>query len=1373
MGKRIINCALVAILLFTHAAALVAGPVRGRQLDVTFQLTNISDGADVTSGTVVVKVSKDGAAQATSTNSASHLGTGQWKITLTPSEMNATSVGLNITESGSYTLSPVILTEQPEPAKRWVSKYDNAPVGNLQSNFARAQATVDDAGAPIAADARRFTGADQSTAGFVDFQATAYDLGTQAYLYASGRDLDNTPIVVINDLANTDVDIARVNADKTVTLITSTDMASFPGAGGGVTYNARGAIVIYGTVVLMLERTNSSVVEGLTFCYTQDNGATWSRVENSATDGGGFDTPKATAYGTSADTIPRGKEWSIRVFPVGGVDANGEFNPNDFFITWSDYLHAGSPIPKGWQCGAFRLTRTNTASDFTINKNRVLYQRWEASVATNNLHGHSLALTGNGLFVLMNGDIVGQHAFHAISVPLDTYDTGSITVTTDWFGQTVANATNGKQCPQMIAPFPGWSGEVYGVNDTWGSPVLKFNNATTSADACVINSIKYVEADANSGIFKTGWDTLYSQWEPNIGGHGARVSTGGFGSFNQMRHYSEDGKNFAFVNNSDGYEGPQLICGDFFLTVRASDEMLMIADIPGVKTHNPLKLAPGANNLLTSAAPDVGSAATTGSTASLVNYVNGEFRYVTGGALVSNAPKTMPPLNNPILILMDPGAGSAANYAMGNWYLQASGQTVNIGSGVIGATMYYAGCSTNAVGSFSVKVGVAGAGADSADEMGLKMDVSKDQWIPFSRFGDPANNPTAARGLIQTNGGPAFASVNQSAPILMAIGGFYNAQLVTPWPTARLSTSNANEVASETLPSTYSNNWTVSTIIYRSMEQATIGTAPPAGVLYVLWRDANNYVSVNYDGPNGELEFTPTIAGVAGTTQVVVIEEWNRTAGIPITISDNGTNIVGSLVSPKNGLQTFTCSAVTLGGPPTQVRWSNFDQSAVYNYYTAGCEFRDEALSLQQQSWLLKSLDFIDTDNELIARAASKATKLQLVSNFDDVPTKVWQTPTTKLTALSTAGKVIVDTLVDTAEIGVAGAGLTNIDLPNQTMNVTGSWTGSISGSVGSISGITFPTNFASLGINASGHVSRVTLADTITTYTGNTPQTGNVYPLVDTEVTTLASSVSAVQSDTANLMSRISLARAGYLDNLNVGGSVATASAVSITDGKTDTMLSRLSSARAGYLDNLSVGPAATATELAALEDKIDIVSGVNLTVSDDLQTILGRVTEERAGFLDVLPLTFSNTDSIEDVTVKLDSMVEIDGGDWKFTEDSLVEAPSSGGGGGGTDESLLLTTTIASVTSNTTFTLTAGSNLTSAYIRMTAVIFDDSNNDFPTVRTISQYVGSTRTVVLASAAGFTPAVGDTVKIFVAPDALINGSGGNTIIQNTEETRP
>jgi hypothetical protein len=50
-------------------------------------------------------------------------------------------------------------------------------------------------------------------------------------------------------------------------------------------------------------------------------------------------------------------------------------------------------------------------------------------------------------------------------------------------------------------------------------------------------------------------------------------------------------------------------------------------------------------------------------------------------------------------------------------------------------------------------------------------------------------------------------------------------------------------------------------------------------------------------------------------------------------------------------------------------------------------------------------------------------------------------------------GADVNDILVDTAEIGAAGAGLTNINLPNQTMDITGNITGNLSGSVGSVTG--------------------------------------------------------------------------------------------------------------------------------------------------------------------------------------------------------------------------------------------------------------------------------------------------------------------------------
>lgn len=56
-------------------------------------------------------------------------------------------------------------------------------------------------------------------------------------------------------------------------------------------------------------------------------------------------------------------------------------------------------------------------------------------------------------------------------------------------------------------------------------------------------------------------------------------------------------------------------------------------------------------------------------------------------------------------------------------------------------------------------------------------------------------------------------------------------------------------------------------------------------------------------------------------------------------------------------------------------------------------------------------------------------------------------------TKIDTIDTVVDAILVDTAEIGTAGAGLTNINLPDQAMNITGNITGNLSGSVGSVTG--------------------------------------------------------------------------------------------------------------------------------------------------------------------------------------------------------------------------------------------------------------------------------------------------------------------------------
>jgi hypothetical protein len=103
--------------------------------------------------------------------------------------------------------------------------------------------------------------------------------------------------------------------------------------------------------------------------------------------------------------------------------------------------------------------------------------------------------------------------------------------------------------------------------------------------------------------------------------------------------------------------------------------------------------------------------------------------------------------------------------------------------------------------------------------------------------------------------------------------------------------------------------------------------------------------------------------------------------------------------------------------------------------------------------------------------------------------------------AITVGGAVTAGTVSDKTGYALSASGLASISA--WTVNITGSLSGSVgsvTGAVGSVtSGVTvttnndktgysltqaFPSNFASLGINASGHVSRVTLVDTTTTNT-------------------------------------------------------------------------------------------------------------------------------------------------------------------------------------------------------------------------------------------------------------------------------------------------
>lgn len=112
---------------------------------------------------------------------------------------------------------------------------------------------------------------------------------------------------------------------------------------------------------------------------------------------------------------------------------------------------------------------------------------------------------------------------------------------------------------------------------------------------------------------------------------------------------------------------------------------------------------------------------------------------------------------------------------------------------------------------------------------------------------------------------------------------------------------------------------------------------------------------------------------------------------------------------------------------------------------------------------------------------------------------------------------------------------------------------------------------------------------------------------------------------------------------------------------------------------------------------------------------------------------------------TALLNELIESDGGVSRYTANALEQAPSAG-----TNPNVLIDTTIATVTDQTHFTLTAGSNDDDAYKDQAIVLYDASDNDYPSIRVCSAYTGATKTVTLDSAPDFTIIAGDGAKAFV-----------------------
>ncbi len=184
------------------------------------------------------------------------------------------------------------------------------------------------------------------------------------------------------------------------------------------------------------------------------------------------------------------------------------------------------------------------------------------------------------------------------------------------------------------------------------------------------------------------------------------------------------------------------------------------------------------------------------------------------------------------------------------------------------------------------------------------------------------------------------------------------------------------------------------------------------------------------------------------------------------------------------------------------------------------------------------------------------------------------------------------------ARIGVAGAGLTNIDLPNQTMDITGNITGNLSGSVGSVTG-------------AAGSVTGA-----VGSVTGNVG--GNV-------VGSVGSVVGAVGSVTGNVGGNVT----GSVGSIATGGIAAASFA-------------------AGAIDNAAIAANAIGASELATDAVTEIANGlldladaveVGITVRQSLRGYAAALLGKASGMATTTGVMRAADDSKTRITATLDA--------------------------------------------------------------------------------------------------------------------------------------
>ena len=366
---------------------------------------------------------------------------------------------------------------------------------------------------------------------------------------------------------------------------------------------------------------------------------------------------------------------------------------------------------------------------------------------------------------------------------------------------------------------------------------------------------------------------------------------------------------------------------------------------------------------------------------------------------------------------------------------------------------------------------------------------------------------------------------------------------------------------------------------------------------------------------------------------------------------------------------------------------------------------------------------------------------------LEDTGTTIPATLTTIDSEIGVIDGIVDNILVDTAEIGTAGAGLTDVTLNAASVDLI--WNETASGH----------TSAGTFGKYLDAQVSAVTsasapnllLSTTINAVTDNQNFTLVAGPpdndVLNGHMMKITDQTTGTQFATARVADYTA---SGFDVDLETspGFTVAAGDIVEVFASPNRIALVDVVTTNSDMISAASVNAEVDtaladydAPTLTELQTELAALNNVSTTqVRTQMDTALTDIHLDHLFATDYNPAVKPGV-----ATSWANEVVVSDGGVTQFSANALELGPS--GGGSGSDSMLLQSTTIATLASQTSWTLTAGSADNDVFNDRLCIITDQTTATQKCVVRITDYVGSSKTVT-CSTPGFTIAAGDTVEI-------------------------